>query len=181
MLQCELTLAGAASGAETAPKFILWPPPNMKDVPTTFSGREQPNPLDDQPEDQQDITKTGYPISVQLQREVAARLAESDIKLFEARGGGKQPVKSFVPPNSEEFKAWADRCKKEVPIWVHTPKIPLNRRMEVRDAIFCLPKEHLEPNKHYQVRVQMNIGTEVPLWLIWEFATGSQADGLKLK
>jgi hypothetical protein len=68
-----------------------------------------------------------------------------------------------------------------VPIWVHTPKIPLNRRMEVRDAIFCLPKEHLEPGKHYQVRVQMNIGTEVPLWMIWEFTTGSQAEGLKLK
>lgn len=166
---------------QTAPKFILWPPPNMKDVPTDFHGIEHPNPLDDQPEDQQDIRKTGYPISLQMQREVAGRLGECDIKLFEARGGGKQPTMCFVPKESEEFKAWAERAKKEVPIWVHTPKIPLNRRMEVRDAVFCLPKEHLEPGKHYQVRVQLNIGTEVPFWMIWEFTTGSQAEGLKLK
>lgn len=166
---------------QLAPKFVMWPVPNMKDVPTSFHGREQPNPLEDQPEDQKDITKTGYPISVQLQNELARRLGECDIKLFEARGGGKQPAKCYVPQASEEFKAWADRAKKEVPIWVHTPKVPLNRRMEVRDAIFCIPKERLEPNKHYQVRVEMNIGTEKPLWLIWEFQTGTQTDGLKLK
>lgn len=166
---------------EVAPKFIMWPPPNMKDVPTSFHGREQPNPLDDQPEDQQDITKTGYPISVQLQREIANRVIDSSIQLFEARGGGKQPAKCFVPKGSEEFKAWNDRCKKEVPIWVHTPKIPLNRRMEVRDAVFCIPKERLDSSKHYQVRVMLHIGEADELWLFWEFTTGAQSDGLKLK
>ena len=166
---------------ELAPKLICWPPHGMKDVPTDFHGREQPNPLEDQPENEQDITKTGYPISLQLQREVAGAIADSGIQVFEARGGGKTPAKHAARKNTEEFKAWSDRCKKEVPIYVHTPTIPLNRKVEIRDVVFALPKTHLEPNKHYQVQVKLQMGSNDPFWFFWEFSTGAQAEGLKLK
>lgn len=166
---------------ELAPKLICWPPHGMKDVPTDFHGREQPNPLEDQPENEQDITKTGYPISLQLQREVASALADSGIQVFEARGGGKTPQKHVARKNTEEFKAWSDRCKKEVPIYVHTPTIPLNRKVEIRDAVFAVPKQHLEPNKNYQVQVRLQMGSNDPFWFFWEFSTGAQAEGLKLK
>jgi hypothetical protein len=167
-----------------APRFILWPPPNMKDVPTSFHGIEHPNPLDDQPEDQQDITKTGYPISLQLQQQTAAQLADSDILLFEKRSGGKQPAKMVVTKSDKEYDAWCERAGgkdgKATPIWVHTPRIPLNKRMDLRDVVFCLPKEHLKPNETYQVRVMLQIGSNDPLWCIWEFTTGSQKEGLRL-
>lgn len=166
---------------ELAPKLICWPPHGMKDVPTDFHGREQPNPLEDQPENEQDITKTGYPISLQLQREVAGALADSGIQVFEARGGGKTPTKHAARKNTEEFNAWSDRCKKEVPIYVHTPTIPLNRKVEIRDVVFAVPKTHLEPNKHYQVQVKLQMGSNDPFWFFWEFSTGAQAEGLKLK
>lgn len=166
---------------QLAPKFIAWPPHGMKDVPTDFHGIEHPNPLEDQPENVQDITKTGYPISLQFQREFAGTISDSGIQVFEARGSGKTPPKHVARKNSEEFKAWADRCKKEVPIWVHTPHIPLNRKVEIRDVVFALPKEHLEPNKHYQVQVKLQTGTNDPFWFFWEFSTGNQPEGLKLK
>jgi hypothetical protein len=164
-----------------APKFILWPPHGMKNVPTDFHGIEHPNPLDDQPENVQDITKTGYPISLQMQREIAGRVAMSDIQVYEARSSGRQPAKHFCPENQEDFRGWADRCKKQIDVWVHTPQVPLNRRVEVRDTVFCIPKEKLSPNKHYQVRCKLQIGGADPLWFIWEFSTGTQAEGLKLK
>ena len=166
---------------ELSPKFICWPPHAMKDVPTSFHGREQPNPLEDQPENEQDITRTGYPISLQLQREVAMSLADSGIQVFEARGGGKLPQKHVARKNTAEFTAWTDRCKKEVPIYVHTPTIPLNRKVEIRDVIFALPKTHLEPNKNYQVQVRLQLGSNDPFWFFWEFTTGSQQEGLRLK
>jgi hypothetical protein len=164
-----------------APKLICWPPHGMKDVPTDFHGIEHPNPLEDQPENEQDITKTGYPISVQLQNEVALQVSDSGIQVFEARGGGKTPPKHVVRKDTAEHKAWIDRTKKEVPIWVHTPQIPMNRKVEVRDAIFCIPKAHLEPNKNYQVQVRLQLGSNDPFLFIWEFSTGTQAEGLKLK
>ncbi len=164
-----------------APKLIAWPPPGMKDVPTSFHGREQPNPLEDQPENEQDITKTGYPISLQLQREVAAQIADSGIQVFECRGGGKTPASHVARKNTQEMKEWTDRCKKEVPIYVHTPTIPLNRKVEIRDVVFALPKERLEPGKHYQVQVKLQMGSNDPFYFIWEFGTGTQAEGLKLK
>ena len=46
-------------------------------MPRRFHGREHPNPLDDQPEDQRDITQTGYPVSLQLQKEFASALADA--------------------------------------------------------------------------------------------------------
>ena len=165
-----------------APRLICWPPHNMKDVPTSFHGREQPNPLEDQPADEQDITKTGYPISVQLQRELAINLSESSIQVFEARKGGKQPTKNLCEKNKEDFRAWVERGKSEVPVWVHTPAVPLNRRIEERETIFCIPKEKLEAGKQYQVRVALRFGSAPePLYFFWEFTTGSQKEGLKLK
>ncbi len=166
---------------DLAPKFICWPPHGMKDVPFGFHGIEHPNPLEDQPESEQDITRTGYPISLQLQREFALALADSGIQVFEARGGGKTPPKHAVAKSSPELRAWTERCKKEVPVYVHTPTIPLNRKVEIRDVIFALPKEHLEPNKNYQVQVRVQHGNNDPFWFIWEFSTGSQREGLKLK
>lgn len=165
-----------------APRLICWPPHNMKDVPTSFHGREQPNPLEDQPADEQDITKTGYPISLQLQRELAMNLSDSSIQVFEARKGGKQPVKNLCEKNKEDYRAWVERGKQEVPIWVHTPKVPLNRRIEERETIFCIPKEKLDSGKTYQVRVEMLFGSAPePLYFFWEFTTGGQKEGLKLK
>lgn len=168
--------------AATAPRIVVWPPNNAKDIPTRFHGREYPNPLDDQPESEQDITKTGYPISLQLQRELALGLADSDIQLFEAHNRGKQPTKNLVAPKRDaEYKQWTDRAGKEVPIWVHTPKVPLNKRMEIRDTIFCIPKEVLDTQRSYQVRVKLLLGPQDPLCFIWEFTTGSQRENLKIK
>lgn len=170
---------------QAAPKFVIWPFNNMKDVPTAFHGREQPNPLYDQPADQQDITKTGYPISLQLQQELARRLVDADIELYESRGGRKFPERNFCAETSKHFKEWADRVggknAEPVPIWVHTPRVPLNKRMEVRDVVFALPKEHLSPNEDYQVRVKLHIEPYEPLWFIWEFKTGRQREGLRIR
>ncbi|HZN37431.1 MAG TPA: CAP domain-containing protein [Planctomycetota bacterium] len=165
-----------------APKFICWPPHGMKGVPRGFSGREQPNPLEDQPPDVQDITKTGYPVSLQLQQEVARGLIDSSIQLFEARKGGKTPPKHFCHKDKEDYRGWVERCKEEVPTWVHTPKVPLNKKMDLRDVLFVLPKAHLEADKHYQVRAMLHLGGGPdPLWFFWEFTTGAQLEGLKLK
>jgi hypothetical protein len=172
---------------QVAPKFVVWPPPGSVGIPTTFSGRESPNPLADQPQDQQDITKCGYPISLQLQHEEALKIVDSDIQLFESHKGGKPPQKKngqpiyVVDESQQAWKDWTDRCKKEpVAIWVHTPKVPLNKKEDLRDVIFCLPKESLEKSKTYQVRVKMQ-QTDKPYWFIWEFTTGNHADGLQLK
>jgi hypothetical protein len=152
----------------------------MKDVPTDFHGIEQPNPLEDQPEKDQDITKTGYPVSLQLQRELAGRVSNATMQLFEARSSGKAPTAHFVRKGSKEQAAWLERCKKEVPTWLHTPMVPLNRKVEIRDVVFVIPKERLEPGKHFQAHVMLTIGEE-ELWFYWEFTAGSQQEGLKLK
>lgn len=166
---------------QAAPKLLAWPPHGMKDVPTHFGDPEHPNPLADQPEDQQDVTKCGYTISLQLQQEVSVQLSESSIQLFESRKGGRPPAKNAVTKDSSDWTAWVERCKKdEVPIWVHTPKVPLNKQRDLRDVVFCLPKKPLEQNQHYQVRVMLHIGPD-PFWFIWEFTTGSQKEGLNLK
>ncbi|MBL9079671.1 MAG: hypothetical protein JNL08_19360 [Planctomycetes bacterium] len=164
-----------------APRLVTWPPHNMVGVPTHFPSRESPNPLEDQPEDQQDVTKCGYTVSLQLQQEVSILLADSSIELWEARKGGKQPAKNFCAKDGEDYRAWVERGKQEVPCWVHTPKVPLNKKRDLRDVLFVVPKEALEANKHYQVRVLLQIGGADPLVFFWEFTTGSQARGLKLK
>jgi hypothetical protein len=166
---------------QLAPKLLAWPPHGMKDVPTHFGSPEHPNPLADQPTEVQDVTKCGYAISLQLQREVALALSESTIQVLEAHKGGKQPAKNACLKDSADLRAWIEHCKpKEVPIWVHTPKVPLNKKLDLRDVIFCIPKEPLEPNKLYQVRVMLHIGPD-PFWFVWEFTTGSQKEGLHLK
>jgi len=164
-----------------APKLLAWPPHDMKDVPTSFGDPEWPNPLADQPEDQQDVTRCGYAISLQLQHELALQLGESSMQLFESRKGGRPPAKNACTKDKEDYRGWVDRCKpNEVPIWVHTPKVPLNKKLDLRQVIFCLPKEPLDANKQYQVRVMLHIGPD-PFWFIWEFTTGGQKEGLNLK
>ncbi len=164
-----------------APRLVTWPPPGMVNVPTHFPARESPNPLEDQPEGQQDVTKCGYTVSVQFQQELAQLVGDSSIQLFESRKGGRPPQRNLVVKDKEDWVAWTDRCKpKEVPTHVHTPKVPLNKKRDLRDVIFCVPKEPLEPNTQYQVRVMLRLTGE-PFYLIWEFTTGSQARGLKVK
>ncbi|MBL8726774.1 MAG: hypothetical protein JNK49_22230 [Planctomycetes bacterium] len=165
----------------TSPAFVVWPPPNLVGVPTAFYSDENPNPLEDQPEGQRDPKKCGYPISVQLSNENAKRLGEASISVWEATKGGKQPPKNFVAKSQPEFTAWMARGKKEVPCYVHTPNVPLNKKQDRRDVLFALPKEHLDPNKYYQVRVLLQLGGADPLYLFWEFTTGSGARDLKLK
>ncbi len=165
-----------------APKLIAWPPHNMRDVPTHFGSPEEPNPLADQPEGQQDVTKCGYAVSLQFQKEVALVMKEATIELYESRKSGKQPPKNLVLKDSAEWRGWAERCKPNaVAIHVHTPKIPLNKKRDMKDVLFLLPKEPLDANTQYQVRAMLRMGTADPLWFIWEFTTGSQKDGLKLK
>lgn len=165
----------------TAPKLVVWPPHNLVGVPTRFPAFENPNPLEDLPEGQNDVRECGYTISVQMQREVAVRLGQTTMQLWEANRSGKQPAKNMCAKSQEEFKQWTDRGKKEVPCHLHTPQVPLNKKQDLRDVMFILPKEPLEPNKHYQVRCQLQIGGADPLWLFWEFTTGGSPHELKLK
>lgn len=163
----------------TAPKLVAWPPPGMENVPRQFHGVEHPNPLGDQPADQQDITLTGYPVSLQLQREFAGQLTGSSISLYEVKGRGKPPSQHYVHPqeNRKDFEAWAHRRGDPVALWVHTPAEPLLKRMEERQVVFGIPKEHLKPKTTYQVEVMLKL--ENPLYFIWEFTTGTQMEGLK--
>ena len=164
-----------------APRLVTWPPHNLTGVPTKFPSRESPNPLEDQPENEQDVTKCGYTVSLQLQNEIATNLGEASIALWEANRGGKQPAKNMCAKGQEDYTAWLARGKKEVPCYVHTPKVPLNKKRDMRDVLFLLPKEPLEPNKHYQVRTLLQISGADPLWFFWEFTTGGSAHDLKLK
>lgn len=165
----------------TAPRFVVWPPKDATKVPTHFGNPESPNPLADQPEDEQDVTKCGYVASIQLMSQVASRLGECDITLWESRKGGRPPAANFVAKNSKEMVAWAARCKKEVEGYKHTPKVPLNKKRDRRDVLFFIPKVPLKPGKTYQVRALLQIDVADPLVFIWEFSTGRQKDGLKLK
>ena len=106
------------------------------------------------------------------------------MELYESRKGGKPPTQHFVSPKGDPavWKAWSDRCKPEpVPIWVHTPKVPLNKKMDLRNVVFCLPKEALDKGKTYQARVLLHIDGADPHWFVWEFTTGQSARELKLK
>ncbi|MCU0865583.1 MAG: CAP domain-containing protein [Planctomycetes bacterium] len=165
----------------TSPNFVIWPPHNHQGVPTAFPSFENPNPLADQPEGQNDVRDCGYTVSLQLSNELSRRLGEASISLWEANRGGKQPTKNFCAKGREEYTAWMARGKKEVPTWVHTPNQPLNKKQDRRDVLFVLPKEHLEANKHYQVRCVLQIGGADPLHFFWEFSTGSSGRELKLK
>lgn len=167
----------------TAPKFVCWPPVGMKEVPLRFHGNEMPNPLDDQPENERDLKRVGYPVSLQLQKEYATQVGECDIAMFEVRAGGKAPTRNvFIdgtdPRDAADLKAYKDRRKESVPLYKHTPKNPLLKRMEEREVVFGIPKAVLEPSRTYQVEVKLG-GQGPGLLFIWEFTTGQQAEGLK--
>ncbi|HLQ38009.1 MAG TPA: CAP domain-containing protein, partial [Planctomycetota bacterium] len=168
---------------QQAPKYVAWPPPGMKDAPLKFHGIEFPNPLDDQPESERDITKTGYPVSLQLQREVATKLVSSSISLYTIKTREKPPLQHVVPADAAEG-GWAARRKDgaEVPLWVHTPKEPLLKRMEEKEVVFGIPKAHLKPHTAYQVVVVLRTdegGTQTDIKFCWEFMTGDNDEGLK--
>lgn len=165
----------------TAPRLVVWPASNQKSVPTHFGSPESPNPLADQPEDEQDVTKCGYVVSIQLQKALASRLGECSLELWESRKGGRPPVKNLVLKGSQEFVNWKSRCKKQVECYDHTPKVPLNKKRDLRDVLFSIPKIPLKSGKQYQARAMLQIGGMSPLIFIWEFATGSKKEGLKLK
>jgi hypothetical protein len=161
----------------TAPMVVAWPPPDMKNVPLQFHGIEHPNPLGDQPENEQDITRTGYPVSLQLQREYARTLIASAISLYEVKGRGKVPAKHCMPEG--DLHAWRDRRGEPVPMWNHTPAEPLLKRMEEKEVVFGIPKAHLQKNTTYQVEVRLVADGNDPLYFVWEFTTGTQDEGLK--
>ena len=164
----------------TAPKLIAWPPIGMKEVPRRFHGVEHPNPLDDQPEDQRDITKTGYPVSLQLQREYAGQLVEADMAMYEVKNAkAKMPTKHYVAEGEPGHGEWRARRGEIVPLWVHTPKDPLLKRMEEKEVIFGIPKAILAPKTTYQVEAKVVAGNNQALYFCWEFTTGSQLEGLK--
>jgi hypothetical protein len=150
----------------------------MKDVPRQFHGIEHPNPLDDQPESERDITVTGYPVSLQIQRETAGRVADSSLMLYEVpKAKGDTPKKTYVLTEDREYKDWVARRGPSVPTWNHTTKTPLLKRMELRDVVFGIPKAHLKAKTTYQVEVQIKL--EHDAYFVWEFTTGSQMEGLK--
>ena len=164
-----------------APRLTVWPANGMKKVPTHFGSPEWPNPLEDQPEGERDVTKCGYVVSVQFERFLTRAIADADIELWEARKGGRPPKAHMVRKNSAEEKAWTDRGKKKVDCYKHTPRVPLNKKRDLRNALFAIPKEPLKAGKHYQARVQLRLGNNDPFQFIWEFTCGRQKMGLKLK
>ncbi len=160
-----------------APRFVAWPPPEMTNVPRRFHGIEHPNPLDDQPEEYRDITVTGYPVSLQLQKEFAGGVAGSAISMFKVKKRGKIPALNAVMQGQAEYRAWTERRDEPVPTWNHTTTDQLLARMELRDVVFAIPKDVLDDRTTYQVEVM--IEREQKLYFIWEFTTGSQLEGLK--
>lgn len=161
-----------------APRYVAWPPPNMKDVPRKFHGIEHPNPLDDQPEADRDITRTGYPVSLQLQREVARGLVESSISLYEVKARGNAPNNHLVAIGDPKDQ-WSGRRGDVVALWEHTPQNPLLKRMEEKEVVFGIPKAHLKPRTTYQAAVMLKDAANPALQFCWEFTTGSQEEGLK--
>lgn len=167
---------------KTAPRLVAWPANGMKGVPTHFGSPESPNPLADQPEDEQDITKCGYVTSLQFEAGLAKNLGDADIELWESRKGGRPPTANIVRKNSKEFTGWTSRCKpKPVECYKHTPNTPLNKKRDLRDVLFLVPKQPLKSGKQYQARATFRFSGNEPLIFIWEFTTGSRKEGLKLK
>ena len=87
----------------------------------------------------------------------------------------------MVRPGSQDFVNWKSRCKKQVECYKHTPKVPLNKKRDQRDVLFLIPKIPLKGGKQYQARAKLQLGGNPPIMFIWEFATGSQKEGLKIK
>lgn len=167
---------------QAAPRALIWPPAGATGIPTNFPAPESPNPLADQPEDQQDVTKCGYPISMQFQREIAAGLADVSIEIYESRKGGRPPEQICMGKQADQgvLKQWTDRCKGDaIECWIHTPKLPLNKKRDRRDVVFAIPKEPLRKGKAYQARVELRL-TGDPVVFVWEFVCGGGTRSLKL-
>ena len=127
--------------------------------------------------DRADQEVVGYPISLQLQKEWAGRLAGSSIDVYIAKKRGKLPAKNFIAKGTREFADYSARRTDPVAIWRHTPEVPLLKRMEMRDVVFAIPKEPLRPKTTYQVEIMLHLQKE--FYFVWEFTTGSQMEGLK--
>ena len=59
----------------------------------------------------------------------------------------------------------------------YQPKVPLLKRMELKDVVFVIPKAHLEEGKRYAAiaKVEYQGGSEE---YAWDFFTGSRQHGL---
>lgn len=138
---------------------VVWPPDKMTHVPRVFSFTEHPNPLADVGLDFDDQQHTGYPVSLQMSRLVAQSFKAGSLDLYVAkkRGGRFEPGEV-------------------VPCWVHTPDAPLLKRMEIRDVLFLIPKEHLAANTTYLAVARLNGIRAQPIE--WTFTTGSQEHDL---
>ena len=150
---------------EKSPKWVPWPFKDQKDVPTHFFGNEFPNPVEEvAPKDKQSNPALGYPISLQVARHIAKQLKDGSMVVYELKKGLK-----FDEKTSRDVPKEA----KEVPIYLHTPLTPMLKRMEVKNCICAIPKEHLKPLTNYLVRatLQFEAGEDV---ILWKFTTGSR-------
>ncbi len=152
-------------------RFVEWPCDGLEGVPTAFHYTEEPDPLADTPEGKKaepgELQKhAGYPISLQFARYVAMQLSDATMEVWSAKKRGKEIQRD-----------------ERVPCWVHTPKVPLLKRMENTSVVFAIPKERLQPKTLYEVEVTIKTlqGEQKE---VWHFTTGSQARGhgrLKIK
>src|SRR5207253_11413105 len=86
----------------------------------------------------------------------------------------KLAAKNLIPvSDGGAADPWRERCGDPVACWIHTPAVPLLKRMEVKDCVFGIPKGHLRPNTTYQVRVRLETNGNTPLLFCREFTTGT--------
>jgi hypothetical protein len=152
---------------ESADRFrwVQWPPDGMEGVPTAFHADEYPDPLMDTKEykaakDPDRLQReAGYPISMQLANHIANQIDDASMVLFRTKKRGANYERDEV-----------------VPTWVHTPKVPLLKRMENPSVVFAIPKDVLEPKTTYEVVVTLKLrgGEQEEKW---HFTTGSSRRG----
>ena len=104
-----------------------------------------------------DLSRAGYPVSLQLSRVVARELEASSISIHQCRSGGQE-----------------SRLGPALPTWIHLPKRPLLPGFRDRSAIFAIPKSPLKPMTRYLVVVALEIGAEKEE-IRWRFTTGRRA------
>jgi hypothetical protein len=166
--------------------FARFPFDGMKNVPLAFHAHEFPNPLGDQPADQQDDEKIGYPVSLQFSYTAALNIVDGSITLYELKRSTKlEPVArdgATLEDRAGAGKARAEKIQaegKRVDAYEHTPKTPMLKRMELKDVVFLIPKTHLEPNTYYGVVATVSTKSiSEPLYVSWSFTTGDQRRGL---
>jgi hypothetical protein len=159
--------------------FARFPFDGMKNVPLAFHAHEFPNPLGDQPADQQDDEKIGYPVSLQFSHTAALQILDGSINLYELKRSTKlTPVAGHDSRDEHTERAKKIQVEgKRVDAYEHTPKTPMLKRMELKDVVFLIPKVHLEPNTCYGVvaTLQTKNGEDT---MAWSFTTGDQRRGL---